>query len=139
MPQTLSKVAKDYRRAAINRYDDAESLYRAGRSTGAIYMAGYAVECMLKVLVLSMIPLAGQAEFAKQTFLGSGGHDFEFLRTTYLERGGARFPAEIAKGFTLVSGWSTELRYDPSEIRDGEAQRFLVAVKGIMAWTKGRV
>ena len=38
MPPSLSKVAKDYRRSAINRYDEAILLFEAGKCTGAIYL-----------------------------------------------------------------------------------------------------
>jgi hypothetical protein len=139
MPPLLSKVAKDYRRSAINRFDEAVLLETAGKCTGAMYLAGYAVECMLKVLILSTVPLHQQAELAAREFRGSDGHDFEILRTKYFKRRGARFPPETAKLFTLVSDWSTNLRYDPRESKNAEAERFLSAVEGIIAWAKGRL
>lgn len=139
MPPALSKVAKDYRRSAINRFDEAVLLKEAGKCTGAMYLAGYAVECMLKVLVLSTAPLNQQPGFSAIEFRGSDGHDFEILRTNYFKRGGAGFPPEIAKLFALVSDWSTDLRYAPHESKDSEAERFLAAVAGIIAWSKGRL
>ncbi len=139
MPPSLSKVAKDYRRSAINRYDEAILLFEAGKCTGAIYLAGYAVECMLKVMVLSTVSFASQPAFAKQTFRGHGGHDFETLRTMYIKQRGAGFPADIAKRFAMVSDWSTDLRYDPREATDGAAEPFLAAVKDIIKWAEGRV
>lgn len=139
MSVALSKVAKDYRRSAINRFDEAVLLDAAGKCTGAMYLAGYAVECMLKVLVLSTVPVNQQAGFAATEFRGSGGHDFEILRTKYFKRRGAGFPPEISKLFTLVSDWSTDLRYVPRESMDTEADRFLAAVAGIIAWSKGRL
>lgn len=139
MVPTLSNVARDYRRSAINRYGEASLLYEAGRCTGAIYLAGYAVECMLKVMVLSTVPFHQQSEFAKSSFRGSDGHDFEILRSTYFSRRGAGFPSDIAKRFTLVSDWSTDLRYDPREAKNDEAAQFLAAVKGIINWAEGRM
>lgn len=139
MPSTLSKTAKDYRRAALNRYDESRLLYEAGKCTGAMYLAGYAVECMLKVLVLTTVPVAQQAEFAKNEFRGSDGHDFEILRTRYLVRQGGGLPSEIVQLFTLVSDWSTDLRYDPRESKDDEADPFLTAVNGIITWAERRV
>lgn len=139
MSASLSKVARDYRRSAINRFDEALLLERAGKCTGAMYLAGYAVECMLKVLILSTVPLQQQADFAAREFRGSDGHDFEILRTKYFKRRGAGFPPDTAKLFSLVSDWSTDLRYDPRESRTTEAERFLSAVEGIIAWAKGRL
>jgi len=139
MPPSLSKVAKDYRRSAINRYEEAILLFEAGKCTGAIYLAGYAVECMLKVMVLSTVSLVSQPAFAKEWFRGREGHDFEALRTIYIKRHGAGFPADIAKRFAMVSDWSTDLRYDPREAKDDEAEPFIAAVKDIIQWSEGRV
>lgn len=139
MPNALSKVAKDYRRAAIDRHDDALVLNAACRFNGAIYLAGYAVECTLKVLVLSMLPSHAQAAFADETFRGSDGHDFELLRTLYLTNGGARFPLVINKHFLLVRDWSTDLRYDPKKSDNRVSERFMAAVEDIIDWANGRL
>lgn len=139
MRDGLSKVAKDYRRAAINRYEEAMLLYAAGKCTGAMYLAGYAVECVLKVLVLSTVPVAQQAEYAKNEFRGHAGHDFESLRAAYLVRLGGGVPSDVAKRFALVRDWSTDLRYDPRESKDDEADPFLKAVEDIITWAEGRV
>ena len=42
--------ARLYYRAAKQRFDDAQLLLGAGRTTAAIYLAGYTVECFLKAL-----------------------------------------------------------------------------------------
>lgn len=39
--------------ASRRRREDGESLHKAGRWTGAIYLAGYAIECSLKALICS--------------------------------------------------------------------------------------
>lgn len=38
----------DQRKASVHRWEDALALFRAGRWRGAMYLAGYAVECRLK-------------------------------------------------------------------------------------------
>ena len=40
--------ARPYYRAAKQRFEDARFLLEADRTTGAIYLAGYCVECMLR-------------------------------------------------------------------------------------------
>ncbi len=47
--------ARRYYRAAKQRYEDAQMLLEAGRTTGAVYLAGYAVECILKALLLANV------------------------------------------------------------------------------------
>jgi len=39
--------------ASRRRREDAEALHGAGRWAGAIYLAGYAIECSLKALICS--------------------------------------------------------------------------------------
>ena len=48
--------ARVYYRCAVNRYDEAKVLFRADYTTGAVYLAGYGIECILKALVLANTP-----------------------------------------------------------------------------------
>jgi len=50
-----SPEARLFYQAAKQRFEDALFLL-AGRRTAAVYLAGYAVECMLKTLILSRAP-----------------------------------------------------------------------------------
>ncbi len=91
---------------------------------------------MLKSLILSALPLDRRAEMF-QSFRGAKGHDCAWLRTRYLENGGARFPVEINKSFILVNEWTTDLRYLPRTLTNKEAGRFLSGVKSILHWADG--
>ncbi len=44
------KEARLFIRRPKQRAEDAELLLKAGRTTGAVYLAGYTVECFLKAL-----------------------------------------------------------------------------------------
>src|SRR5687767_13061195 len=107
-----SKDARLFYRCAFLRYDEARVLFKAGYPTGAVYLGGYGVECMLKALIL-----ASENEWARhetlKSFKGGRAHDFEWLRSEYINRGGARFPRETAQQMVLVNGWTTALRYKP--------------------------
>jgi HEPN domain-containing protein len=48
-----SKAARQFWRSSKQRFDDAELLLKAGHTTGAVYLAGYGVECMLKALLVN--------------------------------------------------------------------------------------
>jgi hypothetical protein len=130
--------ARLFYRCAFQRFDDAQVLLRADHTTGAVYLAGYAVECILKALVLMTIPLAGRPAMF-QTFRGQRAHDFEWLRTQYYQNGGPRFPREINESFTLVNVWSTDLRYVAGSLRDEESEGFLAAAANIMRLADGRL
>jgi hypothetical protein len=133
-----SREARSYYRCAFQRYDDAQVLQRAEHTTGAVYLAGYGIECILKALILE-----GQSPALRQSvldsFRGSHAHDYEWLRSRYLLNGGARFPKVVTVAFTLVQGWSTEMRYLPRTWRADDADAFLAAAGTILRWADGRL
>jgi len=131
--------ARLFYRCAFQRHEDSQVLFlRGDRTTGAVYLAGYGVECMLKALILAALAPAPRAEML-QSFRGARTHDYEWLRTQYLENGGARFPREVNAAFTLVNDWSTDLRYLPRTLKADEAEGFLSAAASILRWADGRL
>jgi hypothetical protein len=130
--------ARLYYRCAFQRYEEAEVLLAADYSTGAVYLAGYGIECILKALVLMSVVAGAQPDTLK-SFRGSKAHDYEWLRSVYLTNGGARFPSEITQHFTLVNDWSTDLRYTPRSVRRGDAEAFLAAAVAIIRWADARL
>jgi HEPN domain-containing protein len=133
-----STDARLYYRSAYQRYEDAEVLLKAGRTTGAVYLAGYAIECILKSLVIMTATRRTRAGILKE-FRGNKAHEYEWLRSLYLAKGGARFPREINQFFILVNDWSTELRYTPRQFRSPEAESFLTAAVAIIRWANERM
>lgn len=133
-----SADARLFYRCALLRSDEAQVLFKADFTTGAVYLAGYGIECILKALVLTLVPASARVDILK-TFRGGRAHDYEWLRTLYLENGGARFPRAINESFTLVNDWSTNLRYAPRQLRAREAGSFLRAAEMIIRWAKERM
>jgi len=127
-----------YYRAAADRLGDAQVLLAGDRTTGAVYLAGYAVECALKVLILSATPAAAHAQ-ALAGFRTKRGHDHERLRSLYFKKGGARFPPDIAQHFAFVNGWTTDLRYQTKKIPMDDAEDFLESTTLILEWVKRRL
>ena len=58
---------------------EAQFLLDHDYTTAAVYLAGYGVECALKALLLSIVPVREQAAII-QTFRGTRAHDFLWLR-----------------------------------------------------------
>lgn len=133
-----SNDARLYYRCAFQRYEEADVLLRADFTTGAVYLAGYGIECILKALVLMAVPAGSRSETMK-SFRGSKAHEYEWLRSVYLTNGGARFPREITQHFTLVNDWSTDLRYTPRSVRADDAEAFLASAVAIIRWADGRL
>lgn len=137
MSLPASPDARLFYRCAVRRFEEAGVLRRAAMTTGAVYLAGYAVECSLKSLILDGVPASRRPQVLA-SFRGNAAHDFEWLRSRYLENGGARFPKEVTRSFTFVASWSTQLRYSPRELAPNDADRFIRATETILEWTKGR-
>ena len=60
-------------------------------ATGAVYLAGYGVECALKALILSLTP-ASRIEAILATFRGNKAHDYNQLKSWYRRKGERRRP-----------------------------------------------
>ena len=134
-----AQEARAFYRAGKQRFEDARLLLdRAERTTGAIYLAGYGVECLLKALVLSVVP-AAQRQETVATFRGARAHNFDWLKARYLENGGSRFRSEISKAFALVNTWDTEWRYRSGTAPPRDAEAFLQAAEQIILWADGRL
>ncbi len=122
-----------FRLTAMQRLEDAEILRRNRRFTGAMYMASYAVECILKALLLSRIPNRKQNEVTNR-FRGSIAHNFDWLRHELGKRK-VGIPRELERDFIKVNtGWAVKLRYLAGPKRADEADSFLEAVTRLVRW-----
>jgi HEPN domain-containing protein len=130
--------ARVFYQAAQQRLLDAQYLLEDNRNTGAVYLSGYAVECILKALILSMVPRKGRASVL-DSFRGSRAHDYRWLERLYRQKGGPVFPAEISKGLIRVHSWTTSLRYHSGALRRREAEAFVETVVSILEWADGRL
>jgi len=125
-------------RCAFQRHEDAQILLRNEHTTGAVYLSGYGVECILKALLLdALVPV--QRQLVLESFRGKQAHDFDWLRTQYLVNRGSRFPPFVSEAFTLVKDWSTDMRYWPRTLKTDEAEGFLNAARTILEWADGRL
>ncbi|MGL4463592.1 MAG: HEPN domain-containing protein [Planctomycetia bacterium] len=133
-----SAEARPFYRAAKQRFDDAGFLLEAERTTVAVYLSGYSVECMLKALILSRLAREKRLAMLEQ-FRGSKAREYDWLRKKYTQSGGIPLPRNIAKSFALVGAWSVDLRYVPDFCRLDEAKTFLTEVETIINWADERM
>jgi hypothetical protein len=132
------RPARTFCRCAHERFEDAEVLFADERNTGAVYLAGYAVECILKTLLLNSVPANEQEELA-DSFRGNRAHDSDWLRDEYLDHGGAYLPEDILEALRLLGEWSTDLRYEPATVDHEEAVNFFDATRQVLQWAEGRL
>lgn len=138
MAMPISKNARLFYRAAKQRFDDALLLLELKRTTAAVYLAGYSIECMLKALILSIVP-GNQEGVILEMFRGGRAHDYDWLMWLYRENGGTQIPPHLVPHFTRVNTWSIHLRYSPGTIEAQRAKAFLESSNEIVQWADRRL
>jgi|SRR5438874_11612975 len=129
---------RKFKRASEQRLKAAGLLFKHEFFLEATYIAGYAIECSLKELILKRTP-RNQYErmLDKLIRVGAKGHDFEYLRRIFTSAPvNCVMPDEIHEIWRRVSTWSTQLRYEVAIVRLPEATRFLEATKRIREWVE---
>ena len=130
-------IPRKFYRVAYQRFEEAEVLFEAGYYIGAVYLAGYAIECILKTLILEATPEKDHA-VVEAEFRGQRAHDYEWLRHRYRQTHAPAWPTDISQALTFVGTWETALRYT-SGVRDRhDAARFLAEARKIIAWADSR-
>ena len=130
--------ARLYYRAAQQRYDDAQLLLAGERRTGAVYLAGYTVECFMKALLLAGVGVT-QRKKLQGEFRGNRAHDIEWLTWLYRRHVGISIPRTIGQHLARVATWSTDLRYATGTMNPRDADEFFESVDVIARWADGRL
>lgn len=124
-----------------SRLDEALALREAGFWVGAIYLAGYAVECFLKAAICKTLDWADM----RATFTT---HDLELLLVHTGLENQMRSAAAVYDNFRRITYvWPEDrgelLRYrDPAKYTRQDAENFLEWVsgrEGVVTWLRGRV
>src|SRR5262249_283990 len=124
-------------RVALQRFEDAQILLENDRTTGAMYLAGYTVECGLKALLLANVPSRQHPNLVR-SFYGKIGHDLEWLKKE-LRRRGVEIPPETADHLRRVTTWSTHMRYDPALQTKPETRGFIQAADQVIRWVERKL
>jgi hypothetical protein len=130
--------AQPYYRAALQRLDDAELLLTGERTTGAVYLAGYTVECMLKALLLDGVARKLRQQLSA-AFRGSRAHDIAWLSGLYRQHVTTAIPRAVVQHLSRVASWSSDLRYATAFTRRSEADLFMESVDAVAVWADGRM
>lgn len=133
-----SPNARLFYRTAKQRFEDAEFLLDVDRTTAAVYLAGYSVECILKALILAIVPRAQEVDILSM-FRGARAHNYDWLLRLYAEKGGPHLPPDLVPHFARVNTWSTDMRYSPGTISLRDATAFLDSSVKILTWADGRL
>ena len=129
----------EIRKAAAKRVSDARTLIRAGdgQRRGAMYLAGYAVECRLKAIAMEIYNCWTLRQLAAHWEV-----DNERVFTHALEAFAQRLPlwnslkaSGVWRDFAgEVNQWNPAWRYNPREPSSERAEAFLDAVERVVQW-----
>lgn len=132
------KQIRLFERIAQQRLDASEVLLGHDYCLDAVYLAGYAVECWLKALILRWTPRRDfKVVLQKLTEVGAKGHNLEYLKSILKAQHGREDKRDRetlgALGIHLKNTviWTTDLRYQVSRFDPDEARRFFEAVRAI--------
>jgi len=138
MSMPRSKEARLFYRAAVQRFEDADVLRSQGRNTGAVYLAGYAVECNLKALVLAHVSSRLKEQILSE-FHGNRAHNLDWLNFMCREKARLVIPRNVNHQMLQVAAWSTNLRYESRTLSNQETEDFFRVVLVIVNWAEGRM
>jgi hypothetical protein len=135
----------DLQRIALLRLSEAKALLSTYFADGAVYLAGYAVECALKACIAGQMR-DGHFPPSKDFVSACYVHDVQKLfKTSQLwsdfEVATAATP-DLRLNWQVVKGWSERKRYDPKVTTWAEAEEFIKAVEhpahGVLTWIQTR-
>ncbi len=157
-------TARDYRRAAQSRFQDARELMQppasdAERSDaarrhlrGAMYLAGYAVECLLKAYLIQQVntqTLAGAVDRLNQQRQSRGqdavrniarsaaGHELLYLLgLTDLKTVSSGFDPKL---WGRVAKWKSAWRYESDLVDSETAREFLEDIEAAAQWLQTKI
>ena len=124
----------DMNKASVHRRSDAEVLFKKQRFRGAMYMAGYAVECKLKAALMFAHHAITLEELEAKLGSDLKIHSLERLASRFLGRTRVPPSVELKKNWGIVRAWSVAWRYD-RELDDPDvAAQFLRSVDWVLRW-----
>jgi hypothetical protein len=134
-------------KAGIHRRDDAHALFGARRWRGAMYIAGYSIECLLKAKLMRMYGCTNlrdlEEELQHRGLLVERAtiftHQLDMLLRLADGRERLRQHPQLWPLFNVVNRWIPAWRYNPDLSNHEDAADYLSAVDGILQWIEHNV
>jgi HEPN domain-containing protein len=133
-----SGTPKTYRRAATQRLGAAEFLLKNSKYyLDALYLAGYAVECAMKAMILDGTPRSKWADAINEIGSGAKAHGTDYLRGI-LRRREVSVPPDVDQCLNEIRNeWDTSLRYVGSSLPQSEVISFVDCALKVCNWAGG--
>lgn len=147
MSKELHFGISEQRKAAGHRWDDAQALFDAGRWRGAMYLAGYVIECQLKAKLMERFGSRKMSELEDElrrrgVLAGAATVFTHQLRALLILAGSLerlRQNKQLWRDFSVVNLWFPAWRYSSDLSSRDEAEGFLAAVESIRHWVANNI
>jgi HEPN domain-containing protein len=134
-------------KAGKHRLDDARALLNADRWRGAMYLAGYAIECLLKTKLMRMFDCRHLRELEddlqRRALIPAGVTIFTPQLELLLRLAGGldrlRQNEAFWRLFNIVNRWVPAWRYSADLSNCDDAEDFLEAVEKVSRWIENNV
>lgn len=130
-------TARDFQRAAEQRFTAAEFLLQSDFTLEALYLAGYCVECILKALIMNLTP-EDQREATYNRLTAGAKMHYHAEINKELKNLDLPIPIEIAKRLRRFD-WYTDLRYESGRKPLGEVRGYLKTAQITLEWAQGEM
>ncbi len=147
MARDLFSGVSEQAKASKHRLDDARALLIQQRWRGAMYMAGYSIECLLKTTLMRRFDCRHlrelEEELQARRLLAARAtiftHQLELLLglTDATER--LRQNEEHWRLFNMVNRWVPAWRYTANLSSPDDANDFVAAVEKLVHWIENNV
>lgn len=123
----------EQKEAGKQRLKDSEKLFEAKRYRGAMYLAGYSVECKLKTRLMEEKQVKTLDQLSTKLGIDTKIHDLTFLASKL--SGWSRLFCQryFQQHWGRITNWSVNWRYAPEIQANFEAERFVHSVKEVVS------
>jgi hypothetical protein len=134
-------------RAAVHRRADAQALFEKERWRGAMYLAGYAIECTLKRKLMEKFGCRNLDELEPRlkglNAIPGDVSLYDHRLDLYLRAAGGldRLKNDWTawRDYNLANRWLPSWRYNPDLSCREDSEDFLGAVDGVLGWLEGNL
>ena len=147
MNRNLHNGVNELAGASRQRLADAKVLFNASRWRGAMYMAGYAVECLLKTRLMHIYDCKNLRELEdmlrQRSILPANRtvstHQLEDLLRLTPGYNRLMRNREMLPLFNKINQWTPNWRYTSKSTNRREATEFMTSIESFMQWVNNNL
>jgi len=123
-----------YHLLSQHRFEEAVVLFENRKTNGCSYLAGFAVECILKSLILAN-STPNERPKLRLRLIHVFGHKLEDLQKAAGRRG-LHMESRVREEFCRINTWDNNDRYDPKLRSMADANVLLHAAEVVIRWAQ---